>query len=492
MRHLTWFLALFLLCLIPGWPAHAQSGPMDGSADGPTAVAADGPLPLLTHLDLVVGVDYETGRIVGTATLTLHNTSSTNLSRVPLVLNRLMRVGAVTDGQGGALSVRQRVEVFEDVPKLQVNAIEVDLAAPVPPDGQVRLAVSYEGHLVGYTEVGMRYTQDRVQRDFTILREDVYAFPVVGVPNARAMRTAPRAPFGFEVSATVPDDLVVATGGEPVGRTAEDGMATWRFRSRDPAPFLIVAIAPYGIVEADGLRIYHFPEDADGAAMVLEASRKAASRYGEIFGPLDRPMVLNVMQVPEGWGSQASLAGGIIQEAGAFRDRAQLQALYHELSHLWNALDLDTPSPRWNEGLATFFQGRMARELDGWGGEAADLQQIARRLLNRCGPDQPCGSIPMRRYGEERMTGLSYSVGYLMFATLYHTLGEATFDRALRQHFQAHQAAGTRTDDLVHAFVEVGGPTARRIFDDWLDSTAWVDRLRHDPTLETLFDHYGR
>jgi hypothetical protein len=305
MRHLTWFLALFLLGLIPGRPAHAQSGPVDGPADRTMAVPAGAPLPLLTHLDLAVGVDYETGRIVGTATLTLHNTSSTTLSRVPLVLNRLMRVAAVTDGQGGPLPVRQRVEVFDDVPKLQVNAIEVDLAAPVPPDGRVRLAVSYEGQLVGYTEVGMRYTQDRVQRDFTILREDVYAFPVVGVPNARAMRTAPRAPFGFEVSATVPDDLVVATGGEPVGRTAEDGMATWRFRSRDPAPFLIVAIAPYGIAEADGLRIYHFPEDADGAAKVLEASRKAASRYGEIFGPLGKLCTGRVPRAHGAFGGQA-------------------------------------------------------------------------------------------------------------------------------------------------------------------------------------------
>jgi hypothetical protein len=491
MRHLTWLTALLLLGVVPARSAIAQGVPLDGSTTPAVAVLQDA-LPLLTHLDLAVGVDYETGRIRGTATLTLHNRSSSTLARVPLLLNRLMRVEAVHDEEGRSLLLRQSVVVFDDLPKLQVNAIDLDLADPLPPDRTVRLAVSYEGHLVGYTEVGMRYTQDRVQRDFTILREDVYAFPVVGVPNARAMRTAARAPFGYGVSATVPEDLVVATGGEPVGRTAADGMATWRFRSRDPAPFLIVAIAPYGIAEADGLRIYHFPEDADGAAMVLEASRRAASRYGEIFGPLHRPMVLNVMQVPEGWGSQASLAGGIIQEAGAFRDRDQLQELYHELSHLWNALDLDTPSPRWNEGLATFFEGRMARELDGWEGEMADLQQVATRLLTRCSPDQPCGSIPMRRYGEERMTGLSYSVGYLMFATLYHTLGEPTFDRALRQHFQAHQVAGTRTDDLVRMFIDVGGPPARRVFDDWLESTAWVDRLRDMASLEDLFDHYRR
>jgi hypothetical protein len=474
MRMLTRPLTALLLGLCLPLPGFAQAEPM----------------PLLTRLDLAVSVDYETGRIAGTAALTLENTSPTELTRVPLLLNRLMQVESVRDGGGRELLLRQRVTTYDEAPMFQVTAAEVDLAQPLPPGQTVRLDVSYGGHLVGYTETGMRYTRDRVQREFTILREDVYAFPSVGTTSARANRLAPRGLFDFEVTATVPEDLVVATGGEPVGRSVENGLATWRFRSRDPAPFMVVVIAPYRVAEADGLRVYYFPEDADGAEMVLEAAQRAAARFGEIFGPLDRPMTLSIMQVPEGWGSQASLAGGIIQEAGAFRDRAQLRYLYHEISHLWNATDLERPSPRWNEGLATYFEDRMARELDGWDGAAAAMQQTARRLVERCPPDRPCGRIPMRDYGDHRLTDLSYSVGALMFAALDHALGEEAFDRALHQHFQAHQAAGTTTDDLVRAFVEVGGPVARRILDDWLDTTGWLDRLREADSLESVFEGY--
>ena len=90
------------------------------------------------------------------------------------------------------------------------------------------------------------------------------------------------------------------------------------------------------------------------------------------------------------------------------------------------------------------------------------------------------------------MTDLSYSVGRLMFAALYHALGHEAFDRALHRHYQARKASGTSTDDIVRAFVDVGGPVAQRIFDDWLESTAWVRRVRDAASLQAMFDGYRK
>ena len=480
MRLLTQLPVLGLALLAAVRPGLAQSTSPERS------------LPLLTRLELAVRIDYDSERVVGTATLTLKNASMTSLERVPLLLNRLMHVKTVRGTGGETLAHRQRITSFEDVGIFQVNAVEVDLPTTLLPEESVRLAVAFEGYLVGYTEVGMLYVRDHVDREFTILREDALAFPVVGVPSLRVNRATAREPFDFEVSATVPQDLVVATGGEQVGREVRDGLVTWRFRSREPAPYLIVAIAPYHVIEAGGLRVFHFPSDSVGAQTVLQSSRRAAARLQEVFGPLERALALNVMEIPDGWGSQASLAGGIIQEAGAFRDRDQMRQLYHEMSHLWNARDLDIPSPRWNEGLAMFLQDRLAREIDGWDGGADALQQAATRLLDRCGSDQPCSRVPLRQFGNEHMTDWSYSVGRLMFAALYHALGEEVFDRALYWHYQARKASGTSTDDLVRAFVDVGGPVAQRIFDDWLESTAWIERLRDSASLQAMFDGYRK
>jgi len=98
----------------------------------------------------------------------------------------------------------------------------------------------------------------------------------------------------------------------------------------------------------------------------------------------------------------------------------------------------------------------------------------------------------MRKYGNEHMTDWSYPVGRLMFAALNQALRDETFDRALRRHYQAHKTSGTTTDDFVRAFVDVGGPVAQRIFDDWLESTAWVKRLRDAGSAQAMFEGYRK
>lgn len=453
--------------------------------------AESGPVvPYMTRLGLDVRIDYDSGRLAGTATLTLRNPNPTPIARIPLLLNRLMRADGARDGDGRVLALSQDVVVFEDMDKYQVNAVEIELAEPLRAGQSVEIAIDYAGHLVGYAETGMLYVRDHVARDFTILREEAFAFPVVGVPSSRANRAVPREPWHFDVSVTVPEGLVVALGGERMPTVARDGLVTWRYRSREPAQWVNIAVAPYAVAERGDLRVFHFPGDEEGARLVLSAIERAAERFDRIFGPLDKPLALTVAQIPEGWGSQASLASGIILEAPVFRDRSMLDGIYHELSHLWNAPDTEAHGPRWNEGLAMFLQGRMGRELDGLADEAASYDRAAARLVEQCTPDQPCGRVPMRAYGEARMTDYSYRVGRLMFAALHHALGEETFDRALRTHFQAHKASGGGTDDLVRAFVEVGGAPARRIFDDWLDSTAWVEKLREAGSAQALFDDY--
>ncbi len=445
----------------------------------------------LTRLSLDLRVDYAHRTVGGTATLHVRNATDRPAAVVPLLLNRLMAVSRVTDRAGTDIPFTQDVVVFRDDPVRQVTSIVVRPAAPIARRDSLALVVHYDGILTGYAETGSLYIRDRVSRDFTIIREDAYAFPVSGVPSLEANRRAPHDPFMFDARITVPSDLVVAMGGSRGERMIRDSLTTWTYHSLAQVPFLNITIAPYRVLEADGARIFFFPADSDGASMMRSGVTGALDRFERWYGPLATAPDLAVMEIPEGFGSQASLTAGVILTADAFRDRAQLRQLYHELSHVWNVTDTERPSPRWNEGLATFLQWRMAAELDGWNDWDARISTTAQTLMRRCSPEMACDSVPFSQYGRTGRTDLSYSVGFLMFYALHNVLGAEGFDRAYRGFFQRYQTSGATTADLASAF-RAADPRSDRILSDWLFTTRWHARLRAGETLRQMIEGYRR
>jgi aminopeptidase N len=85
--------------------------------------------------------------------------------------------------------------------------------------------------------------------------------------------------------------------------------------------------------------------------------------------------------------------------------------------------------------------------------------------------------VPMIRYGRERMTDASYSVGMLMFAALDQRLGRPALDRIVGGYYQRYHETGGTTEDLVRLGRELSGGASDEIFDSWLLTTRWVDEL---------------
>ena len=403
-----------------------------------------------TALTLDVSVDYEKSSLAGRASITVESRGPPS-QRLSLLLGRLMRATAVSSG-GKPLKFEQEVVVFEDDPMRQVRQLRIDLPSP-----KATVDVEYSGPLVGYVETGSLYIKDRIDPEFTILRSDAYAFPVVGVPSRAANRAVRQPDFSFDATVRVPPGQVVAAGGALVSK------APWRFKS-EAAPFLNIAIAPYVLRESGGIRVYTLPADAATGEAVLESARRALGLFAKWYGPLDREPSLSIMEIPSGFGSQANLAAGIILVREAFVDVSDRQQLYHELSHIWNAPDLDQPSARWNEGLATYLEVRIARELDDYTGTDATVAWARKRACTA--PKD----IPLRRYGEKALTDYSYSVGFLMFHELDSRMGAPALDAAIRDWFQQHKRGAT-TEDLHDALRKHGAPEA--LWEKWMTTTGW-------------------
>ena len=450
----------------------------------------------MTHLELNLDLDHDRGSLAGSASYRIANLGDVPVQDVSFNLGRLMTVESVRlggngvgrDGGGRELVFTQAIDVFADSPRRQVNHVVVVLPSPLEPGDEVWLRAEYGGFLVGYTETGSIYIQDRVVWNplipyledgrFSILRTDAFAWPVMGTLHARANRVAPRPDFTFRAAITVPEAFTVASSGRLVRQETQDGRTEFVYESTHPVPFLNLPIAEYAVLQRVGVRVYHFPADSAGAARVLDAATDGLDLLARWFGTLGLEPDVVVMEIPETWGSQASLAGGIIQTADAFGEDASLSPLYHELSHLWNAPDLDQPSARWNEGLATFLAHRMSDALDGSAGMDAAVESTADRLLATVSRSPTLKSVPFAEYGEVEATDLSYGVGFLMFYALESALGRETLDSVLRGFYQDHKDRGWTFEGLAEELQAQTSQDLSGFIEDWILTTAWFDQLQ--------------
>lgn len=121
---------------------------------------------------------------------------------------------------------------------------------------------------------------------------------------------------------------------------------------------------------------------------------------------------MTFIEIPDGWGSQADVTT-ILQSAAAFKVPEQHREVYHEISHLWDVPSIDRPSPRWNEGLASFLEYLVTQEVSGKSVVDARANQLIARLRSSLPEHSDWRTALLVDYGHARLTDLSYSAGAL-------------------------------------------------------------------------------
>jgi hypothetical protein len=453
------------------------------------AQVPDRPVLRPVRYDIVVRLDLADEVIDASARIRLRNESARPLSEASFLLYRLLNVQRVLGPNGKPLSFDQKVVAVEDFSKQQVNHVRVPLAPALPAGKETTIELRYGGHLLGYSETGMLYVQDRIDSAYTLLREDAYAYPIPAYPSLGSRRRAGLPTFEYTARVTVPSTYSVANGGELVARTLDGAMATFVYRSAMPSWRMDFAVAPFQTIAAGNLTVFHLPEDSLGARRIFSAMQRTLALYTRWFGPLAGARPFAVIEIPDGWGSQADVTS-LLQAAAAFRDPKREYELYHEISHLWNPPSTDKPSPRWNEGLASFLEDLTTDTLTGRASMDSSAMRLARWLAERVRTDSSLRIVAPVDFGKRDMTGYSYSVGNLMFFGLYRLVGHEAFCRIVGDYYRTFAATGGGTADFVRLARSLSGVDLTTFFDDWLYSTRWANVVSAASGASDLFARY--
>jgi hypothetical protein len=428
-----------------------------------------------------------------TAVITFTNTNESPVTRVPVILYRLLQVDEVRNDRTELLKFTQRLGRLDGWEQYQANVVTIDLDRPLLAGSQTTIEIDYTGQVVGVRESGMLYVQDSLNPDFTIIRAESSIYPHLADPTRESILYR----FGrggdvFDqiISVTVPDDIVVASGLVLSDKQTKDGFATWQYRSRDPNTQIILPVAQYEVIESVAAQVYFFPGDREGAQRVAEGIGDARKMFEEWFGPLRQDLSFAVVEIPAWYGSQA-LRPTVILDATAFRDARAMPQLYHEISHFWNVRD-PSPTPcRWDEGLAMYLQEVVQGELDGNSENLAATWNDGLQRLKRELEEHPeYRDVPLIRAGERNLTSvLSYRAGQLMFALLEHRLGRPQLLEVLGAFYQGYAESGATSEEFAEFFL-LQAPSAERIIDEWFLGSAYSDLVLAEPDFGALVSRY--
>ena len=468
----------------------AMPNPAEAQAIGLDIAAYD----LSMRIDLEQrGAFAPLNTLSATAVITFTNRNESPVTRVPVILYRMLQVDEVRNERTEPLKFTQRLGRLDGWEQYQANVVTIDLDRPLLAGSQTTIEIDYAGQVVGIRESGMLYVQDSLDPDFTIIRAESAIYPHLADPIGESLQYRfgrGGDVFDQNISITVPDDVVVASGLVLSEKQTKDGFATWQYRSRDPNTQIILPIAPYDVIETVAARVYFFPGDREGAQRVAEGIGGARAMFEEWFGPLHEDLSFAVVEIPAWYGSQA-LRPTVILDATAFQDAKAMPQLYHEISHFWNVRD-PSPAPcRWDEGLAMYLQEVVQGEQDGNSEDLVATWNDGFQGLKRELEKHPeYREVPLIRAGERNLTSvLSYRAGQLMFALLEHRLGRQQLLAVLGAFYQEYAVSGATSEEFAE-FVLLQAPSAKRIIDEWFLGSAYSDLVLAEPDFDALVLRY--
>ena len=335
-------------------------------------------------------------------------------------------------------------------------------------------------------------------------------FPKLGVYEPAGMRYAETggwnchqyhangeyyADFGnYKVSMTVPGDFIVAATGELIEKQNTGQMSTWTFAVEDVIDFTWTA-SPYFMIQEDQfkdtkIQLYSYPSKSHFAARYFRTIQFAMAFLDEKIGDYPYP-TLSIIDVP----IHGLFTGGmeyptLISTLGFCFIPLGLKTpetlVTHEFIHQYfmQMIATNEQEEAWlDEGITTYFEGRILDELDGehtstidWLGIKAGNKEFNRaEFFSKKNIEIAEISRFARDFKDGGYDYLSYNKTAVWLSTLEGIIGTEQIDRVFKQYFEQWKFKHPCKRDFIQVVNDVTEDDWTWFFDQVLEGTEECD-----------------
>ena len=415
-------------------------------------------------------------------------------SAASLLLYKDLTIRHIRYRGGEALSYQQKIVSIAENQDYLVNQVQVTFDPLRIRQGLMQLEISYEGYLNGYESV-MTYVKDQIDPNFTLIRCDCLAYPILALANEKSLMQGILNPFKYKVAVKVPHHYVVAGGGNLTHQSLNSDSSIYYYENSKEFNRLDLAISEYRWIEdqTHQLKFFVFKQDYEIINHRIKPELiRTFKLFKEHFGARSHESLFTLIEIKEGYGSQSGEGYVLMEEHSYTEETQQLTHLYHELAHQWNILvDDKLNSLRFfDEAFASYFEAYAIRIFYG---TSAYLQKLNyyREYFNQMVQYSPVNKSPISTYGDLNLAYNSYTKGAWCLALIHGLMGDDSFDEFIRQllaHSKQNPFQNFQTFQLLAE--KQLNCSLKRCMDEWIYGIQSSDLLLSELTLEEMIQRY--
>ncbi|WP_083861660.1 M1 family metallopeptidase [Clostridium tunisiense] len=448
----------------------------------------------ITNYDLHFEVEPEKGFFNSQGTITILNDTKEAFKKLSIMLYHDLNVKNIRNTENESLAFLQEKVSLEDEENYLVNYITISLSEALQPNEQINISIEYEGSLNGYSKV-MAYVKDKIHKEFSILRPDCHAYPIIAEPSFISILKSYENKFTYNILVKVPKVYKVACGGVLRNVTETNDYSIFNYASVSSTWRFDITAADYSIVEDkdSNLKIFVFPEHkANAENIVIMEIRRTFELFEDLFGDFQEGKHFTVIEVKESYGSQAGDNYILMEEHGFSGDAKKLTHLYHEVGHAWNVkAKHDIQRTRFfDEAFASYFEALAIKKFYRYKEFTAKMDLYRNLFIESVNADKINFSTPICNYGKYEIGHNSYTKGPWVLYLLNEILGDEVFYKAIRNFLNKFRDKEVDFEDFREAIEEVSNIDLSVFFKKWIYGIESSEFLYSDVDVKHMINNY--